>query len=76
MINAYGKIKKIRKNPYNSVHFIKKSAVTANEEIYNKEIYSIDQEVIDKETTNDRFYVVCMDLKGDLTEIIAINKHR
>lgn len=76
MINANGKIKKNRKNPNDPVRFIKMSAVTANGEVADEEIYAIDQEAIDKEAMYDGFYAVCTDMEDDAAEIIAINKRR
>ena len=76
MIGKNGKLKKNRKNPNDPSRFIKKTSVTEHGEIADKEIYEIDQSVIEKEATYDGFYAVTTDIEGSVEEIIKINKRR
>ena len=56
--------------------FIKKEHCTADGEIAEKELLSIDQDVIDKEAIYDGFYAVCTNLDGQVKEVINVNKGR
>lgn len=68
------KIKKHNQNDYK--RFIKKTSCTADGEIADKEIYSIDTEIIAKEEAFDGFYAVCTNLDDDVSSIIKINARR
>ncbi len=68
------KIKKCNQNDYK--RFIQKTSVTPDGEIADKEIYSIDQTVIQKEEAFDGFYGVCTNLEDDVSEIIKVNHRR
>ncbi len=68
------KIKKCNQNDYK--RFIKKTNCTPDGEIAEKEIYSIDTEVIAKEEAFDGFYAVCTNLEDDASEIIKVNNRR
>ncbi|MHC6180789.1 IS1634 family transposase [Clostridium sp. JNZ X4-2] len=68
------KIKKCNQNDYK--RFIQKTSCTADGEIADKEIYSIDQAVIEKEESFDGFYGVCTNLEDDVSEIINVNHRR
>jgi len=68
------KIKKCNQNDYK--RFIQKTNVTPDGEIAGKELYSIDQTVIQKEEAFDGFYGVCTNLDDDVSEIIKANHRR
>jgi len=68
------KIKKYNQNDYK--RFIKKTSCTSDGEIAEKEIYSIDIEIIAKEEAFDGFYAVCTNLEDDAAEIIKVNNRR
>ncbi|TDW07528.1 DDE family transposase [Breznakia blatticola] len=76
IVNENGKVKKTHKNPNDPARFIKKTAITENGEIADKEFNILDQEAIDKEAIYDGFYGVTTNLDGDVEEIIEINKRR
>ena len=68
------KIKKCNQNDYK--RFIHKTSCTTDGEIAEKEIYSIDQAIIQKEEAFDGFYGVCTSLEDDVSEIIKVNHRR
>ena len=68
------KIKKYNQNDYK--RFIKKTNCTPDGEIAEKEIYSINTEVIAKEEVFDGFYAVCTNLEDEAAEIIKVNNRR
>jgi len=68
------KIKKCNANDYK--RFIKKTSFTSDGEAADKEIYSIDSLLIQKEEAFDGFYGVCTNLEDDVSEIIKINLRR
>nr|WP_330382055.1 IS1634 family transposase [Thermotalea metallivorans] len=68
------KIKKCNANDYK--RFIAKTSCTADGEIADKEIYSIDSALIQKEEVFDGFYGVCTNLEDDVSEIIKVNHRR
>jgi len=68
------KIKKCNANDYK--RFINKTSCTPDGEIADKEIYSIDQAIIQKEEAFDGFYGVCTNLEDDVAEIIKVNHRR
>ena len=49
---------------------------TPDGEIAEKEIYTIDTEVIAKEEAFDGFYAVCTNLEDDAAKIIIVNNRR
>jgi len=67
-------IKKFRQNDYK--RFIHKTSCTADGEVAEKEIYSIDTDLIKKEEAFDGFYGVCTNLDDDVSEIIKVNNRR
>ena len=67
-------IKKCRQNDYK--RFIRKTNITSDGEVAEKELYSIDAAIIQKEEAFDGFYGVCTNLDGDVSEIIKINQRR
>ena len=56
--------------------FITKTGVTANGEIANKEVYSLDESKIQNEAQYDGFYAVCTNLEDEAYEIAKINHRR
>lgn len=68
------KIKKCHQNDYK--RFISKTSCTSDGEKADKEIYSIDQSLIEKEETFDGFYGVCTNLEDEVSEIVKVNHRR
>lgn len=68
------KLKKCNANDYK--RFITKDHCTADGEVADKELYSINTELIHQEAVYDGFYAVCTNLEDDTSEIIKINKRR
>lgn len=68
------KMKQANQNDYK--RFIQKTSCTDDGEIAEKDIYSINFDVISKEETFDGFYGVCTNLEDDASEIAKINKRR
>lgn len=60
----------------NTKRFVKASSVTADGEIANKKVLSLNQDAIDNEAMFDGFYAVCTTLEDDISEIIKVNKRR
>lgn len=56
--------------------FIKKTGVTADGEIAEKEIYELDLGIIGQEARYDGFYAVCTNLEEEPTRITKINHNR
>ena len=56
--------------------FIKKTGVTADGEIAEKEVYELDQSVIKDEAKYDGFYAVCTNLEDRPPAIAKINHNR
>ena len=65
-----------RFNPNDFKRFIEKKHCTADGEIAEHEMYSINTELISKEEAFDGFYAVCTNLEDDASAIIRINKRR
>ena len=68
------KLKKCNQNDYK--RFIKKTSCTTDGEIAEKEIYSINADVITNEEAFDGFYAVCTNLDDDAESIIKVNGRR
>lgn len=68
------KINKCNSNDYK--RFIHKTNCTADGEVAENEIYSIDTALIQKEEAFDGFYGVCTNLEDDASEIIKVNHRR
>ena len=64
------------KNQNDPMRFIKKTSITPDGEIAEKQIYGLDEEQIQKEEMYDGFYAIITNLEGDVSEIIKINKQR
>ncbi len=69
-----GKIKKFSQTDYK--RFVHKTNCTVEGEVAEKEIYSIDNDLILKEEAFDGFYGVCTNLDADVSEIIRVNNRR
>lgn len=69
IINAPGRKRK-GKNQNDPMRFVKKTSVTLDGEIAEKQVYSIDERQIQKEEMYDGFYAVIINLEGDISEII------
>jgi len=67
-------LKKPHQNDYK--RFITKTNVTRDGEIAEKEVYSVNQDVITKEESYDGFYAVCTNLEDDAPAIAKINHKR
>lgn len=68
------KIKKCNSNDYK--RFIARSHCTPDGEVAEKEIYSLDQDIIAAEAAYDGFYATCTNLEDDASAIIKVNKRR
>jgi transposase len=64
------------KNQNDPMRFVKKTSVTPDGEIAENQVYTLDDEQIQKEAMYDGFYAVITNLEGDVSEIIKINKQR
>jgi transposase len=64
------------KNQNDPMRFVKKTSVTPDGEIAENQVYTLDNEQIQKEAMYDGFYAVITNLEGDVGEIIKINKQR
>jgi len=67
-------INKYNQNDYK--RFISKTNITTDGEVADKEIYSINTALIQKEESFDGFYGVCTNLEDDVSEITKINHRR
>lgn len=67
-------LKKSQQNDYK--RFITKTNVTKDGEIAEKEVYSVNQDVITNEEAYDGFYAVCTNLEDDAPAITKINHKR
>lgn len=68
------KLKKSNQNDYK--RFIQKTNCTSDGEIAEKEIFSIDADLIANEEAYDGFYAVCTNLEDEASEIVKVNKRR
>jgi len=68
------KLKKCNQNDYK--RFISKTSITPDGETADKELFSIDTELISKEEAFDGFYGVCTNLEDDAAAIIKVNHRR
>lgn len=75
-IHSREKVKKEKRNPNDPARFIKKTSITANGEVAKKEVYELNQELIEQEKMYDGFYAVSTDVDGSVEEIIKINQRR
>lgn len=68
------KIKKAGPNDYK--RFIQKTTCTEEGEVATREIYGLNEEVIEAEEVFDGFYGICTNLEDEAAEIIKINSRR
>lgn len=68
------KLKKAKQN--DPKRFIKTTNVTADGEVAEKSVYSLNQSVIDEEAKYDGLYAVCTNLEDSVEDIIRVNKRR
>lgn len=72
-----GNLPSLKKHHQNDCkRFIKKTGVTADGEATDKEIFELDQSVIDEEEKYDGFYAVCTNLEDKAPQIAKINHNR
>lgn len=72
-----GNLSSLKKHHQNDCkRFIKKTGVTADGEIADKEIYELDQSIVDQEASYDGFYAVCTNLDEKPPQIAKINHSR
>ncbi|MEG2610457.1 MAG: IS1634 family transposase [Bacilli bacterium] len=72
--NNPSRLDKNNQNDYK--RFIKKTSVTKNGEHAEKEIFTIDKKIIEKESQYDGFYGVCTNLDDTVEDIIKVNHMR
>ena len=65
-----------KRNPNDCKRFIKKTGVTADGEVADKEIYELDFGVMEEEAKYDGFYAVCTNLEDAPPAIAKINHNR
>jgi transposase len=68
------KLKKTKQN--DPKRFIKTTNITNDGEVADKNIYEIDQRVIDEEAKYDGLYAVCTNLEDSVEDIIKLNHRR
>lgn len=68
------KLKKCNANDYK--RFISKTAFTPDGEVADKEVYGIDEKLLEQEAVYDGFYAVCTNLEDNASAIIKVNKKR
>lgn len=73
---ARGKAGAEKHNPNDYRRFIRKTSVTSDGEIAEKQVYGIDQDAIEKEAAYDGFYAVMTNLDDNIEDIIAVNHGR
>lgn len=72
-----GNLSSLKKHHQNDCkRFIKKTNLTSDGEVAQKEIYELDQDIIEKEAVYDGFYAVCTNLEDAPARIIKINHSR
>lgn len=68
------KLKKAK--PNDPKRFIKTTTITDDGELANKNVYEIDQSIIDEESKYDGLYAVCTNLEDSVEDIIKLNHRR
>lgn len=67
----------IKKHPQNDYkRFIRQTSVTPEGEAADKDIFSLNMELIEKEAAYDGFYAVCTNLEDEAPAIVKINQKR
>ena len=73
-VESPSKLSKKRNN--DPKRFVEQGHCTADGEVADRTITSLNQEQIDNESKYDGFYAVCTNLENDVQDIIKINKKR
>lgn len=72
-----GSLSSLKKHHQNDCkRFIKKTGVTSDGEVADKELYELDLGVIDQEAAYDGFYAVCTNLEETPAQIVKMNHNR
>lgn len=72
-----GHLSSLKKHHSNDCkRFIKKTGVTSKGEIADKELYELDQSIIEEEARYDGFYGVCTNLEDEAPMIAKLNHNR
>lgn len=72
-----GNLSSLKKHHQNDCkRFIKKTGITSDGEIADKEVYELDQSIIEEEARYDGFYAVCTNLEDEPPKIARINHRR
>lgn len=72
-----GNLSSLKKHKQNDCkRFIKKTNITSDGEIADKEVYELNQSIIDEEARYDGFYAVCTNLEDTPPNIAKINHRR
>ena len=71
-----GEVKRKGVNQNDARRFIRTEHCTKDGEVANQAVYTIDEELFEKESMYDGFYAVTTDLKDPAQEIVRINKGR
>jgi len=74
LINNPSSVDKNRQN--DPKRFVNSSSVTADGEVADKKVLSLNQSAIDNEAMFDGFYAVCTTLEDNISDIIKVNKRR
>lgn len=69
-------LKAATKNPNSPKRFVSETTITAEGEVAERKILSLDEDKIAKEARYDGFYAICTTLEKDVHEILRINKMR
>ena len=65
-----------QKRPTDIGRFIREQRCTADGEIAEKAVFSLDEDRISEEAKYDGFYAVCTDLEDDAADIVKVNRRR
>lgn len=65
-----------QKRPTDTGRFIREQHCTADGEIAEKAVFSLDEDRISEEARYDGFYAVCTDLEDDAVDIVKVNRRR
>lgn len=74
MTNKSFKFDKCNQNDFK--RFIKKTNITKDGEVADKKVFTLNNDIIEKEEKFDRFYGVCTNLEDEPEEIIKVNERR
>ena len=74
MTNKSFKFDKCNQNDFK--RFIKKTNITKDGEVADKKVFTLNNDIIEKEEKFDGFYGVCTNLEDEPEEIIKVNERR